>query len=251
MKKTVMLCAAIFSIAALHASDAEQPVNEQPRFAMAKGQPVTGMIQQINALMPFVKGAHEFGKVFLDLFGLKKMAEGMDDLINASLAFAKEAEKQNPNYEALETAFIAMQAATEPILEDMKKVFTVTTKPLQWFSPMVTGPLKLVGKKTVKKTVEQKDPITEIVTKTTIEIPIDEVVKQLPEMLTQNIFKLIQAYNSIIGKILKKMQETRKKIKTTIEEETSKQLPEKSMFQKSAPEKLPEYEPIITPTPIR
>lgn len=234
MKKKGLL-AVLFT--ALMISSAPLSFTSEAPIAKATGKkPVTGLVTQIKQLMPFLKGAHEFGKIFLDLFGLKKMGKALDDLIDASIAFAKEAErKEGPRFDELEKHFAKMQAATEPILEDLQKVVQTTVRPLQWFSPLVTGPLKLVGRKTVKRTVTETDEAGNKVKKV-VEIPIDQVVKELPELITEKIFKLVQIYNNAVGKILNAMKATREQIKTGVEEvkkigeqgkEILKQSPEK------------------------
>jgi len=226
MKKkilTIALSAGMIFAAPL--SMAEKKMSQKKEVVPQK--PVTGLITQVQQLMPFIRGIHEFGKIFLDLFGLKKMGQALDELIDASIAFTKETEREEgPRYEELEKQFAKMQAATEPLLEDLQKVLKITLRPLQWFSPMVTGPLKIAGRKTVKQTVYKVDPETQEKVATVVEIPIDKVVAELPEIITNKIFKLIQMYNNAIGNIMKAMQKTREKIKLGVEE--GKEIIEKS-----------------------
>ncbi len=204
----------------------EKPAPKRKKISLTK--PLFGIIEKVKLITPMLKGAKEIGELFLNLFGLDEINQKVEILINSSIKLAKELKRKGgARIERLDELFIAMQEATVPLMSNLQEVITGITKQLKWITPI----LKL-GRKTIKITTTKIDFSDENFPegkkiKVVKEIPVKQIIKELPGLIVDNFFRPIKLYTSIIGNLIETIKQTQKTVTEKIKEKV-KEFPEKT-----------------------
>ncbi|MCK5632199.1 hypothetical protein KAH94_00450 [bacterium] len=210
---TLFLTISILSTPAISASEPKKDVVK--KIETSKDKSLSGTINKIKALLPFLKLGQEFVQPILEGFGLKDLAKAVDKAVIASSGFIKESErKEGPRIGTLIDLYAQMQEASALLTTDLEKIIVTLAKPLKLLSPLIVGPLKLFVKDkdaegnkiiVIKGKDAEGNPTRE-------EIKVEKFAEMLPEVIIEKIFSFVKAYEKVLSKLLKAYIDAKEKI---------------------------------------
>lgn len=247
MKKrmlTAMLATSIILAPVVISAMLEQPAPAAAKAPAKKKGKDLNIIQKIRIYGPLLKSLKEVGNVFLELAGMSEVATAIDLLVKPSEDFMNEMEKEHPDVNLLIKYASQTQAAGPLLNEAMKKAAKKIAKLLKPLTPIVTGPLKALGWRTVEKKYYEENEKGELVLRVD-KIPLDKVAKEIPSILVEKIFKLVNAYQKIVQSLLEGYVKTAELVKAR-KEETILRIRMEELKESTAPEELAELVKIET-----